>query len=588
MLTTLRKLKDLLTPRERRFAVILLVMMLGMGLVEVVGVASILPLIAVISNPAIIETNEILRTVYTLLGFTSTNAFLVFLAASVFVIVVGRTALTALASYAMLRFAHMRGHALSTRLLASYLRRRYEWFLNRHTADMTKAVLSEVEQVVNDSLMPALMLISQGIIALCIFGLVVAVEPFVAGIATATIGLAYGVIYVLIRRKVLRIGNERLAANRERFQIAQEVLGGVKEVKVGGLERGYLNRYMNASTRYSRRRTSQQVLATVPRYALEVVAIGGMLLVILILLVRNDGNLAVMLPVMGLYAFAGLRLLPVMQHLYGALVTLRAGRPALDALIADLTEEASGPELVEPPPMQLQQAIVLDGVSFAYPKADRPTLKHIDLTIKAQTTVGFVGRTGAGKSTIIDVILGLLEPQQGALKVDGKVIDRTNVRAWQRSVGYVPQHIFLADESIAANIAFGQPPGEIDRAAVERAARMAMLHDFVVGELPQGYDTEVGERGVRLSGGQRQRVGIARALYHDPDVLVLDEATSALDNLTEKAVMEAVKNLSHTKTILMIAHRLTTVADCDMIVEMEAGEIVRVADHATLAQTGKS
>ena len=557
MLTTLRKLKDLLTPRERRFAVILLVMMLGMGLVEVVGVASILPLIAVISNPAIIETNEILRTVYTLLGFTSTNAFLVFLAASVFVIVVGRTALTALASYAMLRFAHMRGHALSTRLLASYLRRRYEWFLNRHTADMTKAVLSEVEQVVNDSLMPALMLISQGIIALCIFGLVVAVEPFVAGIAT-----------------------ERLAANRERFQIAQEVLGGVKEVKVGGLERGYLNRYMNASTRYSRRRTSQQVLATVPRYALEVVAIGGMLLVILILLVRNDGNLAVMLPVMGLYAFAGLRLLPVMQHLYGALVTLRAGRPALDALIADLTEEASGPELVEPPPMQLQQAIVLDGVSFAYPKADRPTLKHIDLTIKAQTTVGFVGRTGAGKSTIIDVILGLLEPQQGALKVDGKVIDRTNVRAWQRSVGYVPQHIFLDDESIAANIAFGQPPGEIDRAAVERAARMAMLHDFVVGELPQGYDTEVGERGVRLSGGQRQRVGIARALYHDPDVLVLDEATSALDNLTEKAVMEAVKNLSHTKTILMIAHRLTTVADCDMIVEMEAGEIVKVGTAA--------
>lgn len=576
MLSTLRKLKDLLTARERRNALILAVMMLGMGLVEVVGVASILPLIAVLSDPSIVQSNAVLRTLYELFGFTSTNAFLVFLAAGVFVVVVGRTALTALATYAMLRFAHMRGHALSARLLASYLRRRYEWFLNRHTADMTKAVLSEVEQVVHDSLMPALMLISQGIIALSIFVLVVIVEPIVAGIATATIGLAYGLIYILIRRRVMRIGEERLAANRERFQIAQEVLGGVKEVKIGGLERGYIARYQNASTRYSRRRTSQQVLATVPRYALEVVAIGGMLMVILVLLVRNDGNLAAMLPVMGLYAFAGLRLLPVMQHLYGALVTLRAGRPALDALIADLTEEAAGPELAEPPPMPLRQAIQLDGVSFAYPNAERPTLRNIDLTIAAQTTVGVVGRTGAGKSTIIDVILGLLEPQQGALKVDGTVIDRTNVRAWQRAVGYVPQHIFLADESIAANIAFGLPPEQIDRAAVERAARMAMLHDFIVGELPQGYDTEVGERGVRLSGGQRQRVGIARALYHDPAVLVLDEATSALDNATEKAVMEAVKHLSHSKTIIMIAHRLTTVEDCDMVVEMEAGEIVKV------------
>lgn len=576
MLSTLKKLKDLLTPRERHFAAILLVMMLGMGLVEVVGVASILPLIAVISDPSIIQSNDLLRQIYEQFGFASTNAFLVFLAAGVFIIVVGRTALTALASYAMLRFAHMRGHALSTRLLASYLRRKYEWFLNRHTADMSKAVLSEVEQVINDSLMPALMMISQGIIALCIFVLVVVVEPIVAGIATGTIALAYGVIYIVIRRQVLRLGEERLAANRQRFQIAQEVLGGVKEVKIGGLERGYLNRYRNASALYSRRRTSQQVLAVVPRYALEVVSIGGMLLVIIVLLVRNDGNLGSILPVMALYAFAGLRLMPVMQHLYNSLVTLRAGRPSLDALVADLTEDSAGPDLAEPAPMPFETAIELDGVTFAYPNAERPTLKDIDLTIKAHSTIGFVGRTGAGKSTIVDLILGLLEPQQGTLKIDGTVIDRTNVRAWQRAVGYVPQHIFLADESIAANIAFGLPPEEIDPAAVERAARMAMLHDFVVSELPEGYDTEVGERGVRLSGGQRQRLGIARALYHDPAVLVLDEATSALDTVTEKAVMEAVKHLSHSKTIIMIAHRLTTVADCDLVVEMDAGAIARV------------
>ena len=351
------------------------------------------------------------------------------------------------------------------------------------------------------------------------------------------------------------------------------MLGGVKEVKVGGLEHGYLRRYERASERYSRRRTTQQVIGTVPRDFLEIVAIGGMLLVILVLLLRNDGDLAAALPVIALYAFAGLRLLPVIQHFYGAMVQLRTGRPALDALYADLTEEATGPDLVEPPPMPLQRAIELDRVSFAYPNAERRALTEITLAIPAQTTVGFVGRTGAGKSTIVDVILGLLEPQQGALRVDGTLIDRTNVRAWQRAVGYVPQQIFLADESVAANIAFGLPPERIDRAAVERAARMAMLHDFVVEELPRGYDTPIGERGGRLSGGQRQRIGIARALALDPAVLVLDEATSALDNLTEKAVMDAVKNLAHRKTIIMIAHRLTTVKDCDLVVRMEGGRI---------------
>jgi ATP-binding cassette, subfamily B, bacterial PglK len=573
MLSTFNKLNDLLNPRERRQAVMLLVMMLGMGLVEVVGVASILPLIAVIADPSQVQSNTVLRQSYELLGFSSTDAFLVFLAAMVFAVVVGRTALTAVSTYAQLRFVHMRGHALSVRLLSSYLRRRYEWFLNRHSADMTKAVLSEVEGVIGGSLMPALQLVSQGIIAAFIVAMVILVEPVVATIVTATIGLAYGAVYVFIRRFLLRVGEERLEANRERFQIAQEVLGGVKEVKVGGLERGYLRRYERASERYSRRRTTQQVIGTVPRYFLEIVAIGGMLLVILVLLVRNEGDLGAALPVIALYAFAGLRLLPVIQTLYQALVSLRGGKPALDALYADFADEAAGPDLAEPEPMPLAQALELDRVSFTYPGAERPALRDISLTIAAQTTVGFVGRTGAGKSTIVDVILGLLEPRSGALSVDGTPIGRTNVRAWQRAIGYVPQQIFLADESIAANIAFGLPPERIDRAAVERAAKMAMLHDFVVEELPHGYDTPIGERGVRLSGGQRQRVGIARALYHDPAVLVLDEATSALDNLTEKAVMDAVKNLSHRKTIIMIAHRLTTVKDCDVIVHMVAGRI---------------
>ncbi|HEY0917991.1 ABC transporter ATP-binding protein [Devosia sp.] len=584
MIRTFGKLAELLDRRERRQALALLALMLAMGLAEVAGVASILPLIAVLADPEIIQTSPYLRQAYELFGFADTNAFLILLSAGVFALVVVRTGLAAFTGYALLRYAHMRGHAISARLLSSYLRRKYEWFLNRHSADIGHSVLSEVDQVITGSLMPALQLVSQAIIAACLVALVVAVEPLVALVATATIGLAYGLVYFSIRSLLLRVGRERLEANRERFQIAQEVLGGVKEVKVGGLERGYLRRFASASLQHARRRTTQMVLSEIPRNFLEVVAIGGMLAVIIALLLRNDGRLEAALPVIALYAFAGVRLLPVVQNLYRSVVSLRAGQPALDALHADLFEPVAVSDLRDDqPPLALNDAIELRGVSFSYPQAERLTLRDIDLTIRAHTTVGFVGATGAGKSTVIDLILGLLEPRQGQLLVDGRPIGDDNVRAWQKCIGYVPQQIFLADESVAANIAFGVPPGQIDMAAVERAARMAMLHDFVTAEMPQGYLTPIGERGVRLSGGQRQRVGIARALYHDPDVLVLDEATSALDNLTERAVMEAVNHLAHRKTILIIAHRLTTVKGCDRIVLMQAGQISAVGTYDELA-----
>lgn len=574
MLDTYRKLRDLLSPRERRQALLLLALMLVVGIVEVTSVASIFPLIAVLSNPEMVQSNHYLNLAYTALGYTNVHSFLILLSAVVFLVVVGRTALTALSSYALLRFSYMRSHTLGMRLLETYLRHKYTWFLSRHSADLSKTVFSEVGEVIGGSLMPALQLVAQGIVGVCIVALVIAIDPLVALIATLTLGLAYGAIYLFIRHLLERIGRERVEANRERFQVAQEAFGGIKEVKVGGLEKGYLRRFERASRVYERRRASLQVFGDMPRYALEAIAIGGMLLVIMALLLRNDGNLSATLPAIAVYAFAGIRLLPVVQTLYRAIVTLRASGPALSQLHRDLIDDSAGPEFEIPPPMPLRRAIELRDVSFAYPNAERPALREITLTIPMHATVGIVGKTGAGKSTLVDLILGLLEPQEGRLLVDGAPIGPHNVRAWQRSIGYVPQSIFLADESIASNIAFGTPPEQINIAAVERAARMASLHEFVASELPQGYDTPIGERGVRLSGGQRQRVGIARALYHDPEVLVLDEATSALDTLTEQAVMESVRSLSRRKTIILIAHRLTTVEECDVVFVVDNGHLI--------------
>jgi ATP-binding cassette, subfamily B, bacterial PglK len=290
------------------------------------------------------------------------------------------------------------------------------------------------------------------------------------------------------------------------------------------------------------------------------------------------GNLQKALPVLALYAMAGYRLLPALQQVYAQLTNLRFAGPTLDRLHADITQlepsSTRAGDAAAGSRLPLRKELVLENVSYSYPGTERPVLDNLTLHIPAGTTVGLVGATGSGKTTTVDVILGLLRPQMGRVLVDSTVITDQNVRDWQRIIGYVPQSVYLSDESIAANIAFGQTKDQIDMAAVERAARIAHLHDFVTGELKHGYETRVGDRGIRLSGGQLQRIGIARALYHDPEVLILDEATSALDTVTESLVMNTVHDLAQRKTIIIIAHRLSTVRKCDQIFVLESGKVV--------------
>jgi ABC-type multidrug transport system fused ATPase/permease subunit len=303
-----------------------------------------------------------------------------------------------------------------------------------------------------------------------------------------------------------------------------------------------------------------------------------MILLVMILLLQRGADLAAMIPTLGVIAAAGLRLIPALQQIYQLFTAMRQGAATLASVHRDMTgldqehfRHRSQRENV--PARPLRRRLDLEGICFAYPGTDRSALRGLDLTIEANTTIGIVGGTGAGKTTLVDIMLGLLDPAEGVMRVDGEPITPETRRAWQKTLGYVPQTIFLSDGTVAENIAFGLPPDRIDHAAVERAARVAALHDFVTTELPEGYNTRVGERGVRLSGGQRQRVGIARALYHDPAMLILDEATSALDNLTERAVMEAVHNITGQKTIVMIAHRLSTVRNCDRIFLLRNGRV---------------
>jgi ABC-type multidrug transport system fused ATPase/permease subunit len=329
-----------------------------------------------------------------------------------------------------------------------------------------------------------------------------------------------------------------------------------------------------------------QNIAELPKYALETIIFGGILLIILYF-IGIKKNISGILPLISLYAFAGYRLMPAFQRIFSGFTSLRFHMPVIDTIYNDLYEINNFQKKTsilhqEDFHLNFNESIVLHDITYKYPQSRLEIIKKLDLTIYANTTVGFVGETGSGKTTLIDIILGLLSLYEGEILIDGIPLTRTNIRTWQNNIGYVPQQIYLADDSISNNIAFGIHPNDVDHQSVTKAAKIAKIHDFILNNLQNGYETKIGERGVRLSGGQRQRIGLARALYHDPKVLVLDEATSALDGSTEKEIMDAIYNLSREKTIILIAHRITTVKECDTIFVMENGKIVANGNYDKL------
>lgn len=594
MLDILRKLNDVLGRQARRKAYLVFGLMLIMAVVETVGVASIMPFIALLSSPSILDTNPYLFTIYQRLQFQSKDAFLIFLGSATLILLVGSVTLRAVTLWVQLGFIHMQTHIVSSRLVESYLRQPYEWFLTHRSSDIGANVLSEVTNVFQGAVSPVMMLFANGIVAFLLMVLLVAVDPFLAVIIALVLGGTYWGVFLFVRQRVGRIGRIRVRANRERFQALHEAFGGIKDIKVAGLESSFLDRFRAPSERMARVSVVAAIVSELPSFVMQAVVFGGMLLV-MIYLITAHGSVQGALPVISLYALAGYRLLPTLQGAYRSLTGLRFSMAALDSLHRDISEfkgtaalvASQGEEVSHSKPLGLRRDLKLRDLSFQYLGTEHPVLRNISLTIPAYSTIALVGSTGSGKTTTVDVVLGLLNPTSGQLLADDRPITGANIRSWQRTVGYVPQSIFLADDSVAANVAFGISPQNIDRNAVERAARIANLHDFVMTELPHGYDTQVGERGVRLSGGQRQRIGIARALYHDPELLIFDEATSALDSVTEQAVMEAVYKLGRKKTIIMIAHRLSTVRACDRIYVMDRGRIIAEGTYDELLTTNE-
>lgn len=565
----LKKIWSLFTPAEQRKVVWMLVLCILMAMMEMSGVVSIVPFLSVLANPDVIQEQPLLQTVYRYFVFADTRGFIVTLGLASIAFVIFSSAFKTITLHVLNRFMQLERASISSRLLARYLAQPYEFFLTRNAAILSKTLLSETDDLIGNLLLPLSQLVAHGAIVCAVLTLIIYYDAAMAFCIILVVAALYGMIFGLVRKRLDRISKEWQMVNGQRYQMCNEALSGIKDVKITHSSLGYQQSYFQVSRTFSRYWAVNNTLSQSPLYIVEAVGYTGLISITLWLLFKNN-DMAHILPALGLYGFAAYRMLPSVQIMYRGAAQLRFVMASLDTISHDLnlpkTTVSDAATCLAP-----QREIRLEKISYAYPASpETPIFEDFDLVIDANSSVGIIGKSGAGKSTLMDILLGLLQPQRGCLLIDGISITQENVSAWQRAIGYVPQHIFLSDASVLENIAFGVPREELDMQAVERAARAAQIHDLIVNELPDRYETKLGDRGIRLSGGQRQRIGIARALYRDPPVLFMDEATSALDTQTEEAVNEAIRSLTGSKTLVVIAHKESSLRYCQKIISVEA------------------
>ncbi len=577
---------SLLTRGERLRLGAVILMAIFMSLIEIIGVGSIMPFMTIAAKPESIYSNELLLYVYTLLSFETELQFIIFTGIAVLFFLILTNVSQAIMHYIKVKFTSMRRHTLAMRLMKGYLMQDYVFFLDKSSPELVKNINIEIQQMIQGTLMQFVDLLSRIIQVFLLTAFLFIVNPVSTLGITGAVVVIYGTIYVFVRNKLKELGTTRFELNSIRSKVLSEAFWGIKEVKITGTERVFLDSYKYPSQRMAINESVQEIIGDIPKFALETVAFSSIMLFVLVALIQS-GNFTDVAGTVTLYAYAGYRMIPAIQGLFKALTKIKYGSHTAEKIVQQfkLVSLSSKDSVSSQGRIVFKDKLTLSDISFAYPQSIRPVIEGLNLTIKANSLVGFAGTTGSGKTTLIDIILGLLHPEHGSITVDGNPVNSSNIRSWQMNVGYVPQNIFLSDATVAENIAFGVPKENINMEAVIRAASMAQIHGFITNELPSGYDTGIGERGIRLSGGQRQRLGIARALYRDPSVLIMDEATSALDGQTEKAVMEAIDSLQGTRTIILIAHRISTLSKCDVIYTLEKGKIISQGTYDTLKST---
>jgi len=580
MFSQLKELYSLLTSEQRKKLLRLQILVVLMSFAEIAGVASIGPFMALVGDISQLEGEGFLADVYRASGLESPRDFLFWMGIGVLLVLTLAAAVSMFTIWRLSMYGARVGGELGNRLFHHYMHQPWLFHASGSSSQLTNRIAQETQRITAQIINPLMQMNAKLVMAIFMAVAIFLYNPAVAISGLVIFVSAYMLLYKTVRRRLVRNGRHISEAQQMRFKLMGEGFGGIKDALLLGRQKDFTDRFKTACDKFAVAQGANMALAQAPRYAMELIAFGSVIFLVLYLLAAHKGNLGSILPVLSVYALAGFKMLPAFQQVYTGLSQIRGNLAAFDTVRDDLrassleTAKSAAPTEKRIVP---EQELRLSDVVFSYPGKEEPALKNMDITIPANGVIGLVGASGSGKSTAIDLLLGLIEPQEGALMIDGNPLTKENIRAWQNSVGFVPQSIFLADSSIRENIGFGLSPEAIDEEKVNRAATMAHL-DELLAELPNGLDTRVGERGVQLSGGQKQRIGIARALYHDAEVLVLDEATSALDGITEKLIMDAIHDFSGKKTIIMIAHRLATVRQCDSIYLLEKG---KVSDQGT-------
>lgn len=570
MLEALRHTWELLNPEQRRAVVpLILWMFIGMCL-ETLGISMVIPALALITQPDLLSRVSFAQEIHLALGSPSREQLVIIGLSLMALVYVLKAGFLAWATARQFRFVYDIQASLSLRLFSVYLRKPYTFHLERNSAQLIRNVINATNEFTTTGLVSLLILITESMVLIGIGVLLLYVETLGVVSAAVVLGMAGWVFNRATRRGVQRAGKALHRHEELRIKTLQQAIGAAKELKLLHREDQIVEQYTPhnaASARIGRRHAT---LVALPKLWLEVLAIVGLVLVVIAMLWQGRPT-ADLVPTLGLFAAATFRLIPTSSRILGSIQFIRYSLPVVRMLHEELAVATPADHRRAEGGIGIDGDLRFEGVVVRYPSSDRAAIDGIDLRIERGSTVGIIGGSGAGKSTLVDAFLGLLPLESGAIRAGGTDI-RSDLRAWQSQIGYVPQTIYLVDDSIRNNIALGLSDAAIDAAAVARAVTAAQLDDFIK-ELPQGLDSIVGERGVRLSGGQRQRIGIARALYNDPAILVLDEATSALDAETERGLMTAIDALHGRKTILIVTHRMSTLAWCDQIATLASGRL---------------
>lgn len=582
IIPTIRDLWQRLPAVRRRQFMMLVGLMVVASLAEVASVAALLPFLGVLTAPERTFAHPMAQPVIHLFHIQSDQQLLIFVMTGFCLAVLVAGAIRLLLVYAMARYSFAVGADISVDVFRRTLYQPYAVQISRNSSEIIDGVIGKTAMAIGHVLVPLLKLFSASLLLLAVSTALIAIDPDTMFMVGAVFGTIYWAILRLTRRQ-LRRNSERVAVNTKQLvKSIQESLGGIRDILIDGTQEAFCRIFQRADHAVRLAQGYNNFISDSPRYVAETL---GVLLIAVIAYTMSgrDGGLLAAIPTLGALALGAQRLLPVVQQCYASVVTIRGTEASLRDILA-LMDQPLPAQIPLPAadPIAFHREIRLRNVGFRYAGRDHLTLRNVDLAIEKGQRVGFIGTTGSGKSTLLDIITGLLPPTEGTLEIDGCAIDAANQRAWQAHIAHVPQSIYLSDSTIAENIAFGIPREEIDDKAMREAAHRAQLQQLIDG-LPEGYDTVVGERGVRLSGGQRQRIGIARALYKRASVIVFDEATSALDSETERALIAEIANLSSDLTILTIAHRVSTLENCDLIFEVGNGGIRNAGPYSVVA-----